>query len=481
MKKYLAFDLGASSGRAILGGVAGDKLVLREVHRFPNNGRRSGGALRWDIAGLVAELKKGIVKACADGAPVSMGIDTWGVDYALFDRNNRELAEEPYTYRDDRTATIRPEVFAKVPKDELYRRTGIQDMAFNTIFQLAAHHKNDPELLKRTTFLHMPDALGFLLGGTFDTEYTDASTSGLLDARKRDWDFEITDRLGLPRELFPKIVAPGSSGGALSQKIARELGVPEIAIVKVGSHDTASAVAAVPDVTGKEFAFMSCGTWALLGAEIAEPCLSGKALEEAFSNEGGLNRTIRFLSNIMGCWLIQECRRYWQVEGRDYSFPELAALARECEPLRFLVDAKSEAFLAPGDMPKRIAEAAKLPSGEKPETPGEVMRCIYDSLALSVRNELKRLERVREVKYPALHIVGGGTQDVLLMQLVSDACGIPVYAGPIEATAIGNLLVQMIASGEVADLKAARQLVAASFELKKYLPDDKMASLYARV
>ena len=481
MKKYLAFDLGASSGRAILGGVADGKLVLREVHRFPNNGRRAGGALRWDFSGLVAELKTGIVKACADGAPVSMGIDTWGVDYALFDRKSRELAEEPYTYRDDRTATIRPEVFAKVPKDELYRRTGIQDMAFNTIFQLAAHHKSDPELLKRTTFLHMPDALGFLLGGTFDTEYTDASTSGLLDARKRDWDYEITDRIGLPRELFPKIVAPGSPGGALAPAIARELGVPEIAIVKVGSHDTASAVAAVPDVTGKEFAFMSCGTWALLGAEIAEPCLSGKALEEAFSNEGGLDRTIRFLSNIMGCWLIQECRRYWQAEGRDYSFPELAAFARECKPLRFLVDAKSEAFLAPGDMPKRIAEAAKLPSGAKPEMPGEVMRCIYDSLALSVRNELRRLERVREVKYPALHIVGGGTQDVLLMQLVSDACGIPVYAGPIEATAIGNLLVQMIASGEVADLKAARKLVAASFELKEYLPDDKMASLYARI
>ncbi len=481
MKKYLAFDLGASSGRAILGGVAGDKLVLREVHRFPNNGRRAGGALRWDFAGLVAELKTGIVKACADGAPVSMGIDTWGVDYALFDRKSRELAEEPYTYRDDRTATIRPEVFALVPKDELYRRTGIQDMAFNTIFQLAAHQKSDPELLKRTTFLHMPDARGFMLGGTFDTEYTDASTSGLLDARKRDWDYGITDKLGLPRELFPKIVAPGSSGGALSPAIARELGVPSIAIVKVGSHDTASAVAAVPDVTGREFAFMSCGTWALLGAEIAEPCLSGKALEEAFSNEGGLDRTIRFLSNIMGCWLIQECRRYWQAEGRDYSFPELAALARECEPLRFLVDAKSEAFLAPGDMPKRIAGAADLPSGAKPAPPGEIMRCIYDSLALSVRNELKRLERVREVEYPALHIVGGGTQDTLLMQLVADACGIPVYAGPIEATAIGNLLVQMIASGEVADLAAARRLVAASFELKKYLPDDKMARLYARV
>ena len=481
MKTYLAFDLGASSGRAILGGIDAGKLVLREVHRFPNNGRISGGALRWDIGGIVAELKKGIVKACADGAPVSMGIDTWGVDYALFDRRSRELAEEPYTYRDDRTAAIRPEVFARIPKDELYRRTGIQDMAFNTIFQLAAHRKSDPELLERTTFLHMPDALGFLLGGTFDTEYTDASTSGLLDARKRDWDFEITDRLGLPRELFPKIVPPGSSGGRLSAAVARELGVPQIAFVKVGSHDTASAVAAVPDVTGREFAFMSCGTWALLGAEIGEPCLSGKALEEAFSNEGGLNRTIRFLSNIMGCWLIQECRRFWQAEGKDYSFPELAAFARECEVLRFLVDAKSEAFLAPGDMPGRIAEAAKLPSGAKPETVGEIMRCIYDSLALSVRNELRRLERVRGVSYPALHIVGGGTQDTLLMQLVSDACGIPVYAGPVEATAIGNLLVQMIASGEVPDLAAARKLVAASFELKKFSPDDKMARLYGRM
>lgn len=477
MKNYLAFDLGASSGRAILGKVENGRLVLREVHRFPNNGRVSGGALRWDIAGLHDELKRGIVKACQAGIPESMGIDTWGVDYALFDRESRKLVEEPYTYRDDRTKDIRPAVFSRVPKSELYRRTGIQDMAFNTVFQLAAHRKSDPDALARSTFLHFPDALGFLLGGSFDTEYTEASTSGLLDARKREWDFEIVDRLGLPRELFPKIVTPGSSGGTLSAGLAAELGVPRLPIVKVGSHDTASAVAAVPDVTGAEFAYMSCGTWALFGAELDEPCLTTEAEAAGFTNEGGLDRTIRFLTNIMGCWLFQECRRTWQSEGRDLSFSDMEKLAAACEPLGFRIDPRSEEFLAPGEMPRRIAEAAKT-NGKAPETPGEITRCVYDSLALTVRDELEILEKLRNRRYAALHIVGGGTQAELLMQLIADACGVPVLAGPVEATAIGNLAAQMIATGEVRDLAAARQLVADSFELKKYAPRDDMHRRY---
>lgn len=479
MKNYLAFDLGASSGRAILGTVENGKLVLREVHRFPNNGRVSGGALRWDIASLRDELEAGIVKACAAGAPASMGIDTWGVDYALFDRASRKLVEEPYTYRDDRTEDIRPEVFARVPKSELYLRTGIQDMAFNTVFQLAAHRRSDPEVLARSTFLHMPDALGFLLGGSFDTEYTDASTSGLLDAKARDWDFGIADRLGLPRELFPGIVFPGASGGTLSPEIARELGVPRIPIVKVGSHDTASAVAAVPDVTGEEFCYMSCGTWALLGAELSEPCLTSEAERSGFTNEGGLDRTIRFLTNIMGCWLFQECRRSWQAEGRELSFSDMEKLAATCAPLEFRIDPRSEKFLAPGNMPGRIAAAA-AERGARPETPGEITRCVYDSLALAVRDELKLLEKLRGRSYKALHIVGGGTQAELLMQLIADACGIPVLAGPIEATAIGNLAAQMIATGDLADLGAARRLVAASFDLRKYVPRDDMHDRYSR-
>jgi len=476
--RYLAFDLGASSGRAILGGVENGRLVLREIHRFPNNGRMNSGALRWDIGGLRGELETGVRKACAAGSPVSMGIDTWGVDYALFDRESRELAEEPYTYRDDRTRDIRPEVFARVPKDELYRHTGIQDMAFNTVFQLYAHLKAAPELLERTTFLHIPDALGFMLGGSFDTEYTDASTSGLLDARSRDWDFGIAARLGLPRGLFPEIVFPGASGGRLSRELARRLGVPELPIVKVGSHDTASAVAAVPDVTGEEFAYMSCGTWALLGAELNEPCLAPEAAAAGFTNEGGLDRTIRFLTNIMGCWLFQECRRFWQAEGRELSFSEMSALAEQCGALRFRIDPKSEAFLAPGDMPERIASAAAA-NGPRPETPGEILRCVYDSLALCVRDELRVLEKLRGRRYGALHIVGGGTRDALLMQLVADACGIPVLAGPVEATAIGNIVAQMTASGEVAGLAAARRLVAESFEIMTYRPRDDMHGRYS--
>ena len=479
MKSFLAFDLGASSGRAILGGIEKGKLVLKEVHRFPNNGRMVGGDLRWDINSLRDELAEGISKAFANAAPVSMGIDTWGVDYVLFAPGSREPVEEPFTYRDSRTDHIRPEVFSRVPQSELYRHTGIQDMAFNTVFQLAAHWKRDPETLKKTTFLHIPDALGYMLGGSFDTEYTDASTSGLLDAEKRNWDFSIIDKLGLPRTLFPKIVPPGSSGGALSKELAAKLGVPQLPIVKVGSHDTASAVAAVPDTTGKEFAYMSLGTWALLGAEAATPCLSAAAEKAHFTNEGGLDRTIRFLTNIMGCWLFQECRRTWQQQGHDLSFAEMEQLAAKCEALRFRIDPKSEEFLAPGGMPERIAAAAAK-RGARPETPGEIVRCVYDSLALCVRDELRTLEDLRGVKYPALHIVGGGTQAELLMQLIADACGIPVYAGPVEATAIGNLLAQMIAAGEVADLAAGRRLVAASFELKVCQPRAEMTERFAR-
>ena len=479
MKSFLAFDLGASSGRAILGGIENGKLALKEVHRFPNNGRVVNGDLRWDIKGLCDELATGIKKAFAAGRPVSMGIDTWGVDYALFAPGGREPVEEPFTYRDKRTDDIRPEVFARVPRAELYRHTGIQDMAFNTVFQLAAHLKRDPETLKKTTFLHIPDALGYMLGGSFDPEYTDATTSGLLDAEKRDWDLEIIDKLGLPRTLFPKIVPPGAGGGELSPELAAKLGVPQLPIVKVGSHDTASAVAAVPDTTGKEFAYMSLGTWALLGAEAATPCLTPEAERAHFTNEGGLDRTIRFLTNIMGCWLFQECRRTWQEEGRDLSFSEMERLAAGCEPLRFRIDSKSETFLAPGNMPKRIADAA-AERGARPETPGEIVRCVYDSLALCVRDELRVLETLRGVKYPALHIVGGGIQAELLMQLVADACGVPVYAGPVEATAIGNLLAQMIAAGEISDLAAGRKLVAASFEPKVYNPRAEMAKRFAQ-
>ena len=480
MKSFLAFDLGASSGRAILGGIENGRLVLREVHRFPNNGRMVGNDLRWDIGSLRDELAEGIKRAFANSQPVSMGIDTWGVDYVLFAPGSREPAEEPFTYRDKRTENIRPEAFARVPKDELYRHTGIQDMAFNTVFQLVAHLKRDPETLKKTTFLHIPDALGYMLGGSFDTEYTDASTSGLLDAEKRDWDFTTIDKLGLPRSLFPKIVMPGASGGALSEEWQRKLGVPELPIVKVGSHDTASAVAAVPDTTGREFAYMSLGTWALLGAEQSSPCLTEAAAAAHFTNEGGLGRTIRFLTNIMGCWLFQECRRSWQEAGRDLSFAEMEKLAARCEVLRFRINPKSEEFLAPGGMPERIAAAAEKLSGARPETPGEIVRCVYDSLALCVRDELRTLETLRGVKYPALHIVGGGTQAELLMQLIADACGIPVYAGPVEATAIGNLLAQMIAAGEVADLAAGRRLVAESFELKIYQVRPEMAKRFAQ-
>ncbi len=469
-RKYLAFDLGASSGRGIVGTFDGKKIALEEVHRFDNGPVEKDGSLFWDIESIFSELKTGLKKALAASPGIaSMGIDTWGVDYAIVKKNG-SFARNPYHYRDSRNDGVADEVFKIVSEDEVYSRTGMQRLPFNTIFQLFAHKKAHPEDFKGGTLLMMPDALGYMFSGEAACEYTDASTSQLLDATKRDWDFELIEKLGLPKSLFPKLMQPSTLFGKLSAKLSKELGCPRINVCKVGSHDTASAVASVPCRKGSEWAYISCGTWALLGSEADAPTLTKEAREAGFTNEGGLNGKIRFLSNITGLWLIQETRRVWsERKGSKIPFAEIAAMAEKAQPLRFLVNPNSSKFLAPGDFPARIREYCAETNQGNPDD-NAVVRCIYDSLALCFRAKLEQLQSLTGKKYGTLQIVGGGTQAKILMKLAADAVGIPVLAGPVEATAIGNILSQAMADGKIRSLEEARDVVRNSFELDEYQP-----------
>lgn len=469
-RKYLAFDLGASSGRGIIGAFDGRKITLEEIHRFENGPVERGGALFWDIKSIFAELKAGLGKAMSIAPDIaSMGIDTWGVDYALLKKDG-SFVRDPYHYRDSRNDGAADEVFRQVSEDEVYSRTGIQRLPFNTIFQLHAHKKGHPEDLDGSAMLMIPDALGYMFGGEAVCEYTDASTTQLLDAKTRDWDFELIAKLGLPKGLFPKIVQPSTLSGKLSERLAKEFGCKRINICKVGSHDTASAVASVPSRKGSDWAYISCGTWALLGAETDMPTLTQAAREGGFTNEGGLNGKIRFLSNITGLWLIQETRRVWsERKGSKIPFAEIASMAEKAQPLRFIVNPNSPKFLAPGDFPAKIREyCAETGQGEPDDN--AVVRCIYDSLALCFRAKLEQLQLLTGKRYDTLQIVGGGTQAKILMKLAADAAGIPVLAGPVEATAIGNILSQAMADGQLGSLEEAREVVRNSFALDEYAP-----------
>ena len=478
MGNFLAFDLGASSGRAILGRLTAGKLELTELHRFANGPVERDGALYWDYPRLVEELKEGIRKAvAAEPALDGIGIDTWGVDYVFFDRTSGKPKRLPYHYRDSRTERSTREVWSRLPKEELYAHTGIQCMNLNTLYQLAAHHREHPEDFENSVFLMMPDALAYALGGEMTGEYTVCSTGDLLDPEKRTWDWEIIDRIGLPREVFPDIVPSCSRGGVLSAELQKELGCGPIPILKIGSHDTASAVGAVPAPQSGNWAYISAGTWALLGAEIDRPLRTEASQAASFTNEGGLDGKIRFLTNIMGSWLFQETRRVWSEKRGSVSFAEMEKLARSAEVCKFLVNPNDASFVAPGDMPRRIADFCTATGQGTPNSDAEAVRAIYDSLALYFRCKLETLERLLGVQYACLNIVGGGTKDGLLMQLTSDALNIPVVAGPVEATAIGNLLAQAMTAGELSGLAEAREVVKRSFEVKTYRPD---AGLHAR-
>lgn len=474
--KMLAIDLGASSGRGIVGTFDGEHLTLRENHRFSNDPLIVNGRMYWDILRIFFEIKQSITKTVLEGDHVStIGIDTWGVDYALLDRFGRMLSN-PVHYRDTRTEGIYEYVNRQVSDEELYRVAGIQQMPFNTVYQLASELRENPNAFDRAErLLQIPDLLNYFLTGKMVNEYTILSTGALLDAAKRDYAYGILDRLNIPRRLFGEVEQPGYDLGGLLPQVLEETGKTDARVVTVASHDTASAVLAVP-TQEKDFLYISSGTWSLMGTELSRPLIDEESRTANFTNEGGAMGTIRFLKNIMGLWIIQESRRQWKREGKDYSFAQMEAWARESKPFRSLINPDDASFGVPGNMPERIREYCRKTGQPVPETVGEIVRCIYESLALKYRKTAESIEKLMKRSARVIHVVGGGTKDHFLSQMTADACGIPVAAGPEEATAVGNLMMQAIAAGAVKDVSEAREVVARSFPLKHYEPTSERAA-----
>ncbi len=471
--KMLAIDLGASSGRGIVGRFDGKRLTLEENHRFSNDPVQAGSVFSWDILRIMYEIKTSILNCMLseDKDIRSIAIDTWGVDYGLLDGAGR-LLSNPVNYRDPRTEGMPDELFKLISREAYYGISGIQIVPLNTIFQLLAEKRANPELLAAAKkFLFVPDLLNYFLTGNQMTEYTIASTSGLLDAKTRDWSGEVLDLIGVDRSIFGEISQPGSEVGLLTPQLREELGCGEARVLLAPSHDTASAVLAVP-AKGSDFVYISSGTWSLMGAEFDEPCLDEKAMGYNFTNEGGAGGKIRFLKNIMGLWLEQESRRQWAREGEKLSFNELTEMAKQAKPLACFIDPDAPEFVMAGNMPKRIREYCRKTGHYVPETKGEVVRCIFDSLAMKYRQVAECIDDIKGVKSHAINIVGGGTKEEMLCQLAADATGRVVYAGPVEATAIGNLSSQAIAAGELAGIAEAREMIADSFEIKCYEPKE---------
>ena len=466
----LAIDLGASSGRGIVGSFDGKKIELKENHRFTNDPVMVNGRFTWDIIRIFHEIKNSIRQTALDGDDIkTIGIDTWGVDYGFIDRHGRMIGN-PTHYRDVRTDGICDYVNKFVSLDKIYESTGIQSLNFNTIYQLAAEKRDNPEIFDiAEKLLFIPDLLGYFLTGKAKTEYTIASTGAVLNAESRKYAFDLIDSLGVPQSIFTDIVEPGYNLGKLLPDVKEEVGGVDADIVKVASHDTASAVLAVP-AKSDDFVYISSGTWSLMGMELKSPLINEKTRELNYTNEGGVDGTIRFLKNIMGLWILQESRRQWKREGKEYSFSELAIFAKEAKPLQSIIDPDDQLFATQGNMPRRIAEYCQKTGQHVPQSVGETVRCILDSLALRYRYTVKDLSVLSGKKVKAINIVGGGTQDKLLCQITADACGVPVCAGPVEATAIGNIMTQLMSLGEVKDLKEAREIVSASFETISYNP-----------
>ncbi|MFE6337290.1 rhamnulokinase family protein [Streptomyces sp. NPDC057798] len=462
VKSYAAVDLGASSGRVMVGRVGPDSLELTEAHRFVNRPVRLPEGLRWDVLGLYAGVLDGLRAA---GQVDSVGIDSWAVDYGLLDADGALLGN-PVHYRDSRTDGVAEKVWATVPAEELYAATGLQYAPFNTLYQLTAA-RDTGQLGRARRLLLIPDLLTYWLTGEQGTELTNASTTQLIDPRTRHWATGIAARLGIDLGLFAPLRQPGEPAGLLRPGILDDTGLTgPVPVTAVGSHDTASAVAAVPAGAGEHFAYICTGTWSLAGLELDAPVLTEESRAANFTNELGLDGTVRYLRNIMGLWLLQECLRVWDE-------PDLGGLLRraaEVPALRSVVDAGDAAFLAPGRMPQRIAEACRDSGQPVPESPAEVTRCILDSLALAHRRAVADAQRLADRPVDVVHVVGGGTRNALLCQLTADACGLPVVAGPAEAAALGNVLVQARPHGLVRDLADGRHLLTRTQPLTRYEP-----------
>ena len=471
---YLAIDLGAESGRVMAGIWDGRKLRLDELHRFANGPVALGETIRWDVLRLWSEIQHGLGMAAKKYSKqvVSVGADTWGVDFVLLDKQD-EILGQPYHYRDLRTHGLLEQTFRKVPRAEIYAQSGLQFMELNSLYQLLAWKKHSPAILHAAdTLLFMPDFLHWCLCGTKRAEFTIASTSQFVHPLRRNWSLPLLKNLGLPGHFLPEIVTPGTELGVMRKSLAGRAGLTGVKVVAPPSHDTASAVAGVPTAsTGKtDWAYISSGTWSLMGVEVDQAVLSPRALDLNMTNEGGLDGTYRLLKNIMGLWLVQQCKRSFDAAGRKHEYAQLVALATKARPFRSIINLNDPRFLNPPDMPGVIQDFCRETKQSVPKTDGELVRCCYESLALKYRETLGYLEELTGNRIEVIHIVGGGSQNRLLNQFTADACQRPVVAGPIEATALGNLLTQIRASGELGSLAEMREVVRRSSNVIHYEP-----------
>ena len=475
MKKkryYAAIDLGSSNGRIMLGSFDGEKFALKEIHRFPNGPIRIFESLYWDPIYLFSEVKLGLQKCRkAAGEPLcGVGVNSWGVDFVLLDRGG-QLLGLPYHYRDLRTTGMMEAVFQHISKEEIFELTGIQFMEINTLFQLyslVAH--NSPLLEVAETFLTISDLIQYWLSGQVCNEFSNATTTQLYDQRARSWAWSLLEKLGIPSHIFQAVVQPGTILGSLLADLAEELTLERVPVIAPVCHDTGSAWAGIPAKAGSNDIFLSSGTWSILGWETLSPVITPEALANNFTNEGGAEGTVRFSKNVMGLWLIQECRRVWAQAGEVYSYDQLASMAGLAEPLRLFIDPDDETFLRPGNMPARIREYIVQTGQVAPIDRESILRCAFESLALKYRWIIERIERMIGKSLQAIHIVGGGAQNCLLCQLTADATGKPVIAGPDEATAFGNIMLQAIALGHLSSLQEGRAALRQSVQLLTYEP-----------
>lgn len=475
-KYYLAVDIGASSGRHILGTVRDGQISLEEIYRFENGMKSKNGHLCWDVEALFAEIKEGMKQCRRMGKlPESMGIDTWAVDFVLLDKNGSMLGDA-VGYRDERTRGMDQVVYKTISLEELYQRTGIQKQIFNTIYQLTAVKETTPELLlKAEALLMIPDYFHYRLTGVKKQEYTNATTTQLVNPEGGTWDYELIERLGFPRRLFGELSMPGTVVGALSKEVAEEVGF-FCTVILPATHDTASAVMAVPEAPGGEdtvgdMLYISSGTWSLMGTELLKADCSDESRKANFTNEGGYDRRFRYLKNIMGLWMVQSVRRELYEAGEDYSFANLCQMASK-ESIASIVDCNDQVFLAPKSMTEAVREFCQKSGMQVPETAGQLAAVIYNSLAKCYGDTIKELEQLTGKSYAAIHVVGGGSNAEYLNRLTAKATGRTVYAGPGEATAIGNLLAQMLAAGEFSNLYEAREGVFSSFAVREYEPEE---------
>lgn len=467
---YLAVDFGGGSGRIIAGHLFQGKLVLEEVHRFVNRQIKLGNHIYWDFPALFEDMKAGLKLAAQKGYTVNgIGIDTWGVDFGLIDKDGNLLGN-PICYRDSRTNGMPEKVFSQLDEQQHYATTGIQVMAINTLFQLySMKQSNDAQLKVAQRLLFMPDLFSFFLTGVANNEYCIASTSELLDACKRDWSMDTIHALGLPEHLFGEIIQPGTIRGQLKEEIAHETGLGTVDVIAVGSHDTASAVAAIPATDGL-IAFLSSGTWSLLGVEVPEPILTEKARQAQFTNEGGIGGRIRFLQNITGLWILQRLMSEWKACGEEQNYDVIIPQAAQTM-IETIIPVDNALFMNPAKMETAITDYCRKHKLRIPQTKAELVKCVLQSLAVKYREAVEKLNQCLPSPIRQLNIIGGGSQNKLLNQLTADYLNIPVYAGPVEATAMGNILVQAIAKGEITGLQELREIVSRSVIPEVYYPN----------